>query len=735
MPENAQNRYFTRLAPYIQDFIYRKRWDELREIQVEACRTILDTDHHLLLCSGTASGKTEAAFLPALTKLWENPSASVGILYVSPLKALINDQFSRIEELLLESGIPVTKWHGDVSQSVKTKLVRNPQGVMQTTPESLQALLMRNRMGVIKLFSDLRFIVIDEVHYFMSDPRGTQLLCLIEQICRLTGCDPVRIGLSATMSDYSGAVKWLCSGTSRGCDVPQCRDGRRSIRLSMQHFLIKPKNNKKDFEYSVNLYFDALFRATYGKRCLMFSNSKAAVEQNIAQLKRIAKKVGAPDVYHVHHGSISASLREHAEYLMKHEAGPLVTGATVTLELGIDIGTLERIVQTGSPFSVSSFVQRMGRTGRQTGNSEMFFLFAEEEKTFEYEFYKAIYWDMVKCIALIQLYLEERWVEPIPKNDKPYGILYHQTMAYLYAQGVATAQELAAEILTLSPFANITKQEYGKLLSFMVEDDQLELGENKELMVGEEGQRDTGNFQFFAVFEAELEFSVKYESQEIGTLERLYPVGQRFALAGKTWQVLEIDRQTHDIYVKPVEVLSTNTWETPIDIPLHTKIVRRMREVLREDTDYRYLADSATERLAEMRRVARAADCFDRLIVPLAPDVYGVFPWLGTGALLALSYALKSFGVNNELYRSFELPIFLLIDPSVGLETLQDALYRCAFDELDAFSFPVEENACMLGKFNDHVPTELLRQQYIEDVLDVADMQTHLKEFFAAPEA
>ncbi len=732
MSTSEQNLYFSRLAPYIRDYIYQKRWEELREIQVAACKTILDTDHHLLLSSGTASGKTEAAFLPALTMLYEKPSASVGILYVSPLKALINDQFSRIEELLLESGIPVTKWHGDVSQSKKTKLIREPQGVMQTTPESLQALLMRNRQAVIKLFSDLRFIVVDEVHYFMSDPRGTQLLCILEQISRLCGCDPVRIGLSATMSDYSGAVNWLCSGSERECDVPQCKDGKRSIRLSMQHFLIKPKSNKKDFEYSVNLYFEALFKATLDKRCLLFSNSKAAVEQNIAQLKRIAKKVHAPDVYHVHHGSISTTLREHTEYVMKNETGPLVTGATVTLELGIDIGTLERIVQTGSPFSVSSFVQRMGRTGRKSGSSEMFFLFAEEEKTFEYEFYKAIYWDMVKCIALIQLYLEERWVEPIPKNTKPYGILYHQTMAYLYAQGVASAYELADEILTLAPFAGITKADYGKLLSFMVEDDQLEIGEEKELLVGEEGQRDTGNFQFFSVFEAELEFSVKYNSQEIGTLERLYPVGQRFALAGKTWQVLEIDKQSHDIYVKPVDVLSTNTWETPLDIPLHTKIVRRMREVLRENSDYRFLADPAVERLNEMRRVARGADCFDRLIVPLAPDVYGVFPWLGTGALLALSYALKSFGINNEIYQSYELPIFLFIAGGVRLQELEDALYRCAFDSLDKYSFPVEENACVLGKFNDHVPPELLREQYIEDILDVEDMQTHLRDFYTA---
>lgn len=165
---------FYRLAPFIKEFIYKNRWETLREAQVDACRVLFDTPHHLLIASGTASGKTEAAFFPALTELYERPSGSVGILYIAPLKALINDQFTRLNDLLREGNIPVWHWHGDVPQADKTKLVQNPSGVLQITPESLEGLLMNRPNAIPALFHDLRFIVIDEVHAFMGADRGSR---------------------------------------------------------------------------------------------------------------------------------------------------------------------------------------------------------------------------------------------------------------------------------------------------------------------------------------------------------------------------------------------------------------------------------------------------------------------------------------------------------------------------------------------------------------------------------
>ncbi|WP_296359343.1 DEAD/DEAH box helicase, partial [uncultured Acidaminococcus sp.] len=189
---------FDEYAPFVQDFIYRNGWDELRPIQVAAGDAIFHTDDNLLLTASTASGKTEAAFFPILSLFDANPPSSVGCIYIGPLKALINDQFQRLTDLCSDGNIPIWHWHGDVSQSHKAGLMRHPSGILQLTPESLEAILLHKHMAVPKLFGDLRFIVIDEVHSLLRGDRGGQTLCLIERVSRLAGVNPRRIGLSAT---------------------------------------------------------------------------------------------------------------------------------------------------------------------------------------------------------------------------------------------------------------------------------------------------------------------------------------------------------------------------------------------------------------------------------------------------------------------------------------------------------------------------------------------------------
>lgn len=228
---------FNRLAPFIQDFIYENKWEELHGNQVAACQVIFDSDDNLLLSSGTASGKTEAAFLPVLTHLYEKPSRSVGAMYISPLKALINDQFKRLEQMLLDSNIPVTKWHGDASVDKKDRLIKHPEGILQITPESLESLITNKRGACLNMFCDLRFVIIDEVHSFMRDERGLQLLCVLERLRALTGVNPRRIGLSATLGDMSLAQDWLNTGTGRKCAAPVADEGKKRVRLHIERFV------------------------------------------------------------------------------------------------------------------------------------------------------------------------------------------------------------------------------------------------------------------------------------------------------------------------------------------------------------------------------------------------------------------------------------------------------------------------------------------------------------------
>ncbi|HEY9833162.1 MAG TPA: DEAD/DEAH box helicase, partial [Stenomitos sp.] len=294
---------FYRLAPFIQNYIYTHGWAELRQVQVEACRVIFDTDAHLLIAAGTASGKTEAAFLPVLTLLHQNPSTTVGVLYIGPIKALINDQFERLNDLLKEADIPVWAWHSDVSQSRKQKLLKNPQGVLQITPESLESLLLNKNAELVRLFGDLRFVIIDEIHAFMGSERGCQILCQLTRLSRFMQKPPRRIGLSATLGDYSLAEEWLQSGTNIPVDTPTIQSGQRQVRLAVEHFYLPDKNNaaisppqlgwreeakkspvppelrgargvRKEYNNSLSPYYRYLFDTSKSSKCLIFVNNR-----------------------------------------------------------------------------------------------------------------------------------------------------------------------------------------------------------------------------------------------------------------------------------------------------------------------------------------------------------------------------------------------------------------------------------------------------------------------------
>lgn len=745
------NNIFYRLAPFIQDYIYRNKWEELRGIQVAAAEVIFDTDHNLLLSSGTASGKTEAAFLPVLTQLWENPSASVGILYLSPLKALINDQFIRLEELLEEADIPVTKWHGDASQAAKKRLVKSPRGVMQTTPESLESLMIRNSSSAYRLFSDLRYVIIDEVHYFMDNDRGLQLLSLLERLSRLIGFQPRRIGLSATLGDCANAEKWLNMGTGRQCVTPKVEEKGRLLRFSVRFFPIKQKIPNSDSRVLLQNYYNYLYESTRGKRCILFSNSKGEVEENIAHLKQLSEKAHGNDCYLVHHANVSPALREFAEQRMKSGELPVCTGATVTLELGIDLGHLERIVQTGCPLTVSGLVQRLGRTGRRGGAAEMRFAFRWDMSLPPNVFYKEINWDFVMCTAMILLYTRERWIEPMYLPKLPYSLLYHQTMSIMAASGAVQPRELARQVLTLGVFGNISKEDYLLLLRHLLENGQLERDEDGALLIGEKGEATVNNYEFLAVFTVPQEYSVRCNAEEIGTVQTPFPPRAQFALAGQAWEVTELDKAERRIYVKHINGISANSWEDTGNEYVHTKVMKKMLEVLRSDDQYGFLDEAARARLNDIRAMCRGAagglgeyqpaapdthadtpriaanlpalNGGERIILPLTETTYAVFPFLGTRGSMALMYALRQRGFKAEIWLSRYIPVCIEVATDMGIEELRAALDDIRQNGADKYSFSIPDNCEICGKYNDYIPRELLKKQYIEDYLDTEDMR------------
>ena len=538
---------FNRLAPFVQDYIYQEKWEELRGIQVAACEAIFDTDDNLLLSSGTASGKTEAAFLPVLTELYDNPSKTVGVLYISPLKALINDQFKRLEQLLIDSNIPVVKWHGDASQTKKDELVKNPKGLLQITPESLESLITNKRGACLQLFSDLRFVIIDEVHHFMRDARGLQLLCVLERLQKMTGVTPRRIGLSATMGDLGMAAEWLNTGTGRSCATPVTDEGKKRVRIHVERFVnYADKRDLEERDGSGNVisvseggdigdreHYNYLFKATLDKKTIIFTNSREETEYILAHLREIALKNKSPDVYRVHHGNVSALLRETTEDEMKAEDEKIVTGATVTLELGIDIGSLDQAVQVGAPLNVSSFAQRLGRCGRRGQIPQLLFTIVESIQINSSDVIGPINWEFVRTIAIIDIYTKDHWIEPIYPFNHAYNLLYHQTMSHLKSNGESSPAALAQALLSLGCFKHIPQEDYRKLLEYLINTEQLERTERSGIIIGREGEKVVNSHKFLTVFIAPEYLLVKDENRTIGTVDKIYPVGTRFALAGK----------------------------------------------------------------------------------------------------------------------------------------------------------------------------------------------------------
>ena len=735
---------FNRYAPFIRDFIYQNNWESLRAIQVAAGDAVFNTDDNLLLSASTASGKTEAAFFPILTLFTEDMPKSVGAVYIGPLKALINDQFQRLNDLCREADIPVWHWHGDVAQSRKKRLLENPSGILQITPESLEALLLHKHAYIARLFGDLRFIVIDEVHSLMRGDRGGQTLCLIERLSKLAGVNPRRIGLSATIGDLESTGKFLSAGTGRKTAIPKIEAGGARWRLSMEHFYVlgaqaaeereiqdaQPELDGKTDTAPVNAdpAMGYIFEHTRGKKCLVFLNSREECEAATTTLRQYCEIRHEPDRFLIHHGNLSTSYRETAEAIMKDEEQFLTTVTTATLELGIDIGRLERAFQVDAPFTVSSFLQRMGRTGRRDLPPEMWFVMQEEQPEARAMLPVTVPWTLIQGIALIQLYREERWVEP-PKLDRlPFSLLYHQTMCMLASCGEMSAAALASRVLSLSYFPRITQEDYRLLLRHLVSTEQIQKTEEGGLIIGLAGERQTSSFKFYAVFKENEEYTVRNESQELGTIVMPPPVGEKIALTGHVWIVEEVDHKRHLVYCSQVRgKVPAYFGQCPGDI--HTRILERMREVLRENCSYPYLMKNAVARLDEARRTARHSGMTEEPLICLGGDMWCLFPWLGTYAFLALERFIKikcgpALGLSAL---DSSRPYFLIFRMKASKEEFFRLLGEMEKQPLDPMELIYKGEVPLFEKYDEFLPQQLVRKGFAYGILGIDEMRARIR--------
>lgn len=737
---------FNRYAPFIQDFIYRNNWEALRAIQVAAGDAVFHTDDHVLLSASTASGKTEAAFFPILTLFSENMPQSVGAIYIGPLKALINDQFLRLNDLCREANIPVWHWHGDVAQSHKNRLLKNPSGILQITPESLEALLLHKHAYIARLFGDLRFIVIDEVHSLMRGDRGGQTLCLIERLSRLAGVNPRRIGLSATIGDLESTGRFLASGTGRNTIIPRIETKGVKWRLSMEHFYLQGAQAAEEKELpeaapvlaqatdtapaSADPGMGYIFEHTRGKKCLIFVNSREECEAVTTTLRQYCEAKHEPDRFLIHHGNLSTSYRETAEAVMKDEEQFQTTVTTATLELGIDIGRLERAFQIDAPFTVSSFLQRMGRTGRRDLPPEMWFVMREEQPEARAMLPVTIPWTLLQGIALVQLYLQERWVEP-PKLDRlPFSLLYHQTMCTLASGGELSPAGLASRVLSLSYFHRIGREDYQLLLRHLISTEHIQKTEEGGLIVGLAGERQTNSFKFYAVFKENEEYTVRCQSQELGTIVLPPPIGEKIALAGHVWIVEEIDHKRHLVYCEQVKgKVPAYFGQCPGDI--NTKVLERMKAVLRENVVYPYLMKNAVARLAEARHTALHSGLTDESLICLGGEMWCLFPWLGTYAFLALERFIKIKCAPQLGLSALDSsrPYFLQFKMKASKETFFKVLGEQERQPLDPMELIYPGEVPLFEKYDEFLPVELVKKGFAYGILGLDEMKMRIREW------
>lgn len=734
---------FERYAPFIQDFIYRNNWESLRAIQAAAGDAIFNTDENVLLTASTASGKTEAAFFPILTLFSEDMPSTVGAIYIGPLKALINDQFMRLNELCEEAHIPVWHWHGDVAQSHKSRMLKNPSGILQITPESLEAMLLRKHALIPKLFGDLRFIVIDEIHSLMRGDRGGQTICLIERLCRMAGADPRRIGLSATIGDPTAAGEFLSYGTGRGTVIPKIENKGVKWRLSMEHFYISQQNQPDEKNTTEGLpvldaktdtapeHADAgmgyIFEHTRGKKCLVFVNSREECEAVTTTLRSYCEANHERDRFLIHHGNLSAAYRETAEQAMKDEDTFMTTCTTATLELGIDIGRLERAFQIDAPFTVSSFLQRMGRTGRRDLPPEMWFVIREELPEPRSMLHETIPWKLIQGIALIQVYLEERWVEP-PKLDRlPFSLLYHQTMSTLASSGELSPAALASKVLSLKYFHRISQEDYKVLLRHLLENDHIQRTDEGGLIVGLAGERIVNSFKFYAVFQENEEYTVRWGSQELGTIVMPPPNGEKIAIAGHVWIVEEVDHKRRLVYCEQIKgKVPAYFGDCPGDI--NTKIILRMRDVLREDKKYPYLMKNAVARLAQARLTARNSGVIDQPLICLGGNMWCLFPWLGTYAFFAMERFLKLKCGDRLGLRGMDSsrPYYIQFTMKVSPHEFFAILIEEAEKEFDPLDLVYQGEVPVFEKYDEFLPPELVRKGFAYGILNINEMKSRI---------
>ncbi len=602
---------------------------------------------------------------------------------------------------------------------------------------------MNRHADLTRLFGDLRFVVLDEIHALIGSDRGLQVLCQLQRLARYQARPPRRVGLSATIGQPELAMQWLAGGTKTPVTLINDQAGRRKVMLSVEHFVQSddeiddlPDENRLLSRFGSPLWednplslppghdVDAIFHHMAGmvnscRKTLIFANSRNDTEEIIHNLRRLAGvERDDEDSFFVHHGNISAALRERAEQEMRDPDRPACVAATITLELGIDIGKLDQVLQLNATNSVSSFVQRLGRTGRRGGPARMFFYARENELKACASVGKQMPWSLLQIIAIIQLYLEEKWIEPPVIPSLPLSLLYHQTMSAIVTRTELTPPELAEQVLSLFPFRNVSFEQYRALIRHLLDVEHLERLEGGGLIIGPLGEKLVNNYHFYATFETVRTYTVRENSRDIGTIQMLPSEGDRIRLAGRAWKVVIVDEDNSVVHVERVTGKAEGYW-TGGGAEVHSRIIQRIHQVLTETVEYEYLQPRAIERLFSARQEANITDMTRESIIPLGGNRFMLLPWRGSRETETIALLLEHTGL--VVFRG-GLPFYVEVNAQSEKQIRQRIDMLLAHPpQPEALIAAIPRFRLQRHKYDRYLPEDLLRTAYCADQLSFHD--------------
>ncbi len=750
---------FSLLHPGIQEAIWQMGWKEFKPIQVQSIHAICETEQHLVVCAQTAGGKTEAAFLPIISRLAAQPQPSVQALYVGPLKALINDQFRRLEELCAKLEIPVHRWHGDVPANQKKALRDKPGGILLITPESLESNFTNFGGQVPRVYRHLSFVVIDELHSFLSNVRGVHLQSLLSRLSVAAGCSPRLVGLSATIADPKAARAFLSPDAVASVQVIEDTSAKREIKFGIKSFLTRPQENKKPSrritpeealaladnmaaqrsagitalgavleqqsarttptgempEDELDEIADDIIKNFSLSTNLIFGNSKQSLEVLADRLhERVRREKWPTDPFVVHHGSLSKDLREDAEATLKSGV-PTTALCSSTLEMGIDIGHVRTVGQLDTPWSVSSMVQRLGRSGRRAGEAAIMRMYVREESPHaQSTLTDLLYPDLLRAIAMARLMLV-KWLEPFDQNRMHLSTLTHQVLSCLKQTGGMRALDLYRALCQRGPFRSVSQPQFAALLRGLAEHDLVEQVPQGEIILALTGERIAAGFDFYAAFQSAEEFVIRCGAEEIGKLpaDIIPPVGEHLIMAGKRWRVEEILPDQKLVFV----VFSPGGKAPSFQGgggEIHSHVVREMKAVLLGEDEPAYLDQSSKLLLRAARRTARSVGLEEKGIVVGRQSIQW-FPWVGTRTLLTLSLLAKSAKISHEIDRlsiTYQLPT---------LEAFRQHLHEVTASRLDALALASLLPVKAVEKYDAFVPEGLLNEANVRNRVDAKE--------------